>query len=153
MENDVENKTHIYYACIGFRTSGVWRAAFGYCKWIRRWYRAGWWIWICEDKAKDSYFQLDDSDADFFYLDWFSTKGHSNSISERARGNKNGGKKNYNSLQLLNINRKQWNKHYWITLTGLKKKHAKRSWSFALIITLLTENSLKAKTSPTIGTA
>ena len=55
-------------------------------------------------------------------------RDHTNSISERARGNKNGGKrKNYNSLQLLNINRKQWNKHYWITLTGLKKKHAKRS--------------------------
>ena len=51
-----------------------------------------------------------------------------NSSSERARDNKNGGKRrNYNSLQLLNINRKQWNKHYWITLTGLKKKHAKRS--------------------------
>ena len=54
-------------------------------------------------------------------------RDHTNSSSERARGNKNGGKKNYNSLQLLNINRKQWNKHYWITLTGLKKKHAKRS--------------------------
>ena len=26
-------------------------------------------------KAKDFYFQFDDSDADFFYLDWFSTKG------------------------------------------------------------------------------
>ena len=55
-------------------------------------------------------------------------RDHTNSSSESARDNKNGGKrKNYNSLQLLNINRKEWNKHYWITLTGLKKKHAKRS--------------------------
>ena len=28
------------------------------------------------ETAKDSHFQFDDSDADFFYLDWFSTKGH-----------------------------------------------------------------------------
>lgn len=28
-----------------------------------------------DEGAKDFYFQFDDSDADFFYLDWFSTKG------------------------------------------------------------------------------
>ena len=28
-----------------------------------------------DEEAKDFYFQFDDSDADFFYLDWFSTKG------------------------------------------------------------------------------
>lgn len=79
-------------------------------------------------KAKDFYFQFDDSDADFFTWTDSRQRDHTNSSSERARDNKNGGKRrNYNSLQLLNINRKQWNKHYWITLTGLKKKHAKRS--------------------------
>lgn len=56
--------------------------------------------------AKDFYFQFDDSDADFFYLDWFSTKGPYKFDFRKGKRQQERGKKELQQLTITKYKQK-----------------------------------------------